>query len=92
MHEAAALLRARKASSVELTRACIGRIEQLDGELVAFISKTLDRALAEAGRADAELAAGTDRGLLHGIPVALKDLYDDQGEVTTAGEKISGPR
>ena len=88
MYEAAALLRARKASSVELTRACIGRIEQLDGELVAFISKTLDRALADAARADRELAAGTDRGPLHGIPVALKDLYDVQGDVTTAGSKI----
>lgn len=88
MHEAAALLRARKASSVELTRACIGQIERLDGELVAFISKTLDRALADAADADRELAAGTDRGLLHGIPVALKDLYDVKGDVTTAGSKI----
>lgn len=88
MHEAATLLRARKASSVELTRACIRNIERLDGELVAFISKTLDRALADAARADGEMASGTDRGLLHGIPVALKDLYDVKGDVTTAGSKI----
>ena len=88
MHEAAALLRARKTSSVELTRACIAQIERLDGELVAFISKTLDRALTEAARADGELAAGHDRGVLHGIPVALKDLFDVQGDVTTAGSKI----
>jgi aspartyl-tRNA(Asn)/glutamyl-tRNA(Gln) amidotransferase subunit A len=88
MHEAAALLRARKASSVDLVRACIARIERLDGELVAFISKTLDRALADAARADSELATGTDRGPLHGIPVALKDLYDVKGDVTTAGSRI----
>ena len=88
MHEAAALLRARKTSSVELTRACIAQIERLDGELVAFISKTLDRALTDAARADGELAAGHDRGVLHGIPVALKDLYDIKGDVTTAGSKI----
>ena len=88
MHEAAALLRARKTSSVELTRACIATIERLDGALVAFISKTLDRALTEAARADSELAAGNDRGVLHGIPVALKDLFDVQGDVTTAGSKI----
>jgi len=88
LHEAATLLRARKASSVELTRACIRNIERLDGELVAFISKTLDRALADAARADGEMASGTDRGLLHGIPVALKDLYDVKGDVTTAGSKI----
>jgi aspartyl-tRNA(Asn)/glutamyl-tRNA(Gln) amidotransferase subunit A len=88
MHEVAALLRARKASSLELTRACIGKIEKLDGELIAFISKTFDRALADAARADSELAAGSDRGVLHGMPVALKDLYDVKGDVTTAGSKI----
>ena len=88
MHEAAALLRARKVSSVELVRACIAKIERLDGQLVAFISKTLDRALADAARADGERAAGTDRGPLHGMPVALKDLYDVKGDVTTAGSKI----
>ena len=88
MHEAAALLRARKTSSVELTRACIANVERLDGELVAFISKTPARALADAARADRELAAGADRGALHGIPVALKDLYDLKGDVTTAGSKI----
>jgi aspartyl-tRNA(Asn)/glutamyl-tRNA(Gln) amidotransferase subunit A len=82
------LLRARKASSVELTRACIANIARLDGDLVAFISKTFDRALADAARADAEMATGTDRGMLQGIPVALKDLYDAKGEVTTAGSKI----
>jgi aspartyl-tRNA(Asn)/glutamyl-tRNA(Gln) amidotransferase subunit A len=88
MHEAAALLRARKTSSVELTRACIANIERLDGDLVAFISKTLDRALADAERADRDLAAGADRGAFQGIPVALKDLYDVKGDVTTAGSRI----
>ena len=88
MHEAAALLRARKASSVDLLRACIANIERLDGSLVAFISKTLERAEASAAEVDAELARGVDRGPLHGIPVALKDLYDARGEVTTAGSRI----
>ena len=88
MHEAAALLRARKASSVELTRACIATIERRDGTLVAFISKTLERAGTTAAEADKDLARGVDRGPFHGIPVALKDLYDARGEVTTAGSKI----
>jgi aspartyl-tRNA(Asn)/glutamyl-tRNA(Gln) amidotransferase subunit A len=88
MHEAAALLRARKASSVELTRACIANIERLDRTLIAFISKTLERALAAAAEADNDLARGVDHGPFHGIPVALKDLYDARGEVTTAGSKI----
>ena len=88
MHEATALLRARKTSSDELTRACIARIERLDRELVAFISTTFDEARAAASRADEELRRGHDRGPLHGIPVALKDLYDAKGEVTTAGSRI----
>jgi aspartyl-tRNA(Asn)/glutamyl-tRNA(Gln) amidotransferase subunit A len=88
MHDAAALLRAREASSAELTRACIANIEGRDGELVAFISKTLEAAVGDASRADEELARGVDRGPLHGIPVAVKDLYDAKGEVTTAGSKI----
>ena len=88
MHDAAALLRTRKASSAELVRACIANIERLDGTLVAFISKTLAQAEAVAVSADADLARGVDRGPFHGIPVALKDLYDARGEVTTAGSKI----
>jgi aspartyl-tRNA(Asn)/glutamyl-tRNA(Gln) amidotransferase subunit A len=87
MHEAATMLRARRTSSVELTRACIARIEALDPTLVAFIARTTEAALADAARADAELPS-RDRGQFHGIPVALKDLYDQVGVVTTAGSKI----
>ena len=88
MHAAAAMLRARKASSVELTRACIARIEALDQELVAFITRTFDEALAAAERADASLARGRHQGPLHGVPVALKDLYDQREVATTGGSKI----
>ena len=88
MHEAAARLRARTVSSVELTNAGIAIIERLDPTLVAFVARTLDSARSDAARADAELARGVDRGPLHGIPVALKDLYDQTGLPTTAGSKI----
>ena len=88
MHEAAAMLRARKTSSVELTRACVAKIERLDRELVAFISTTTDRALSDAARADEDLRSGHDRGPLHGIPVALKDLFDAKGDITTAGSRL----
>ena len=88
MHEAAALLRARKLSSVELTVTAISRIRALDPELRAFISTSFEAALDAARNADSDLDAGQDRGPLHGIPVALKDLYDQQGIVTTAGSKI----
>ncbi|HEU5287287.1 MAG TPA: amidase [Candidatus Limnocylindria bacterium] len=88
MHEAAALLRARRASSVELTRACIERIDRLDSDLVAFITRTADAALADAAAADTDLARGVDHGPLHGMPVALKDLFDVTGVRTTGGSRI----
>jgi aspartyl-tRNA(Asn)/glutamyl-tRNA(Gln) amidotransferase subunit A len=85
---AARLLRARKLSSTELTRACLDRIQRLDGTLKAFITVTADLALAQARRADREIAKRAYRGPLHGIPVTLKDIYCTKGIRTTAGSKI----
>ncbi|MEK7863810.1 MAG: amidase, partial [Chloroflexota bacterium] len=87
-HEAAAHLRARQVTSVELLRAAIARIERLDPTLRAFITTTFERAMAEAERADALFARGIDRGPLHGIPIALKDLFDVAGVATTGGSAI----
>src|SRR5213595_1370636 len=84
------LLRARKLSSMELTRACLDRIQQLDGTLKAFITVTADLALAQARRADREIAKRAYRGPLHGIPVTLKDIYCTRGIRTTAGSRILG--
>jgi aspartyl-tRNA(Asn)/glutamyl-tRNA(Gln) amidotransferase subunit A len=83
--EAAARLRARELSSLELTQACLTRIRALDTEINSFIELTADSALLAAQTADAELRAGRDRGPLQGIPVALKDLIDAAGSRTTAG-------
>src|SRR5689334_5360002 len=83
--EAAARLRAQQVTSADLTRACLNRIRELDPGLNSFITVTADTALAEAHTADAELRAGTSRGPLHGIPIALKDLIDVAGVNTTAG-------
>lgn len=88
--EAAAALRARKVSSVELTRASLERSRALQGKLNAFLTFTEEAALEAAARADGELAAGRDRGPLHGIPVAVKDLFYTKGVRTTAGSKIFG--
>ncbi len=83
--ELAAAYRARRLSPVEATRACLDRIARLDGELHAFLTVTGELALAQARTAEAELAAGRDRGPLHGVPIALKDLIDTAGVPTTGG-------
>lgn len=76
-------LRAGKVTAVALAEAALARIDEVDGELHAFVRVSRDRALADARRADDELAAGFDRGLLHGIPHALKDVFDVEGMPTT---------
>ncbi len=85
--EAASLIRDRKLSSLELTGACLDRIEKLNPKLNAFITVTADTAIEQARGADAELAAGNWRGPLHGIPIALKDLIDVAGVRTTAASR-----
>ena len=85
--QAAAAIRAGATSAVELTRLCLARVELLDGLLNAFITVTADAALDEARQADRDLAAGRDRGPLHGIPVAIKDLVDTRGVLTTYGSR-----
>src|ERR1051326_5776484 len=87
IREAAQLLRERSVSAVELTTSAIGRIERRNPKLNAFITITADQALERARQADRELAAGQDRGPLHGIPIALKDLFATRGIRTTAGGK-----
>ncbi len=86
--EAAALVRRKKVSPVELTNACLARIEQLDPSLNAFITVTSESALAQAREAEAEVMRGRLRGPLHGIPIGLKDLFDTAGVRTTAGSAL----
>ncbi len=88
--EAAAALRRRQISSVELTLECLARIEKWNPALNAFITVTSALALEQARKADAELAGGMDRGPLHGIPVAHKDLFCTRGIRTTGGSKTFG--
>jgi len=88
IQEAGAALRARQVSSRELTQACLAKIEELNPSLNAFLTVTGDTALAAADAADRELAAGVDRGPLHGIPIALKDVFCTKGVRTTCGSLL----
>jgi aspartyl-tRNA(Asn)/glutamyl-tRNA(Gln) amidotransferase subunit A len=86
--EAMALLRRKVVSPVELTQACLARIQRLNPELNAFITVTAEQALQQAREAEAEIQRGHWRGPLHGMPLALKDLIDTAGIRTTAASAV----
>ena len=86
--EASAAVRTRAASSVEMVNACLARIERVQPTLNCFISIEAEEALAAAERADAEIARGTWRGPLHGVPLAHKDMFYRAGRVSTFGSAI----
>src|SRR5579859_2638796 len=86
--EASRLVQKRAVSPVELTRACLERIERLDPILKAFITVAAESALQEARQAEAEIAKGNWEGPLHGIPLAVKDLVETAGVRTTAASAV----
>ncbi len=85
---AARLIKTRKLSPVELTKACLRRIERLQPTINAFITVTADHATRQARAAEREIAKGTYRGPLHGMPIALKDLVNTRGIPTTCASVI----
>lgn len=87
VHVLARLLRARKITSMELTKLCLTRLEKHDPALLCVITLTRKRALEQAARADKEISAGRWRGPLHGVPYGLKDLFAVKGYPTTWGAK-----
>ena len=88
-----AALRGGRASAAELLEQCLAAIEERDATLNAFITVLAVDARRQARAADAEMAAGRDRGPLHGIPISLKDLIDLAGTPTTAASRVrSGHR
>ena len=78
---------ARKISPVEATRECLTRIERLDGRIHAFITLDPEGALDSARALEAELTSGRNRGPLHGVPLAYKDLCHVPGLPTSCGTK-----
>ncbi|MCH8281139.1 MAG: Asp-tRNA(Asn)/Glu-tRNA(Gln) amidotransferase subunit GatA [Chloroflexi bacterium] len=86
--QAAGLIQRRELSPVELTQAFLSRIEDTDDKLHSYIKVVPELALADARMAEAEIIRGGYKGAMHGIPFALKDLYDTAGITTTAGSKV----
>lgn len=86
--EAGRALRAGEVTSRALAEDALGRIAALDPTIHAFVLVTADRALEDADRADAQFAAGEDRGPMHGIPYALKDIYGTAGIRTTCHSNL----
>jgi aspartyl-tRNA(Asn)/glutamyl-tRNA(Gln) amidotransferase subunit A len=80
-------LRSGELSAMELTRACLTRIDEVDAAVNAFVDVYAEEAMAAARQAQEEIARGLDRGPLHGIPIAVKDLFDVAGHVTAAGSQ-----
>jgi aspartyl-tRNA(Asn)/glutamyl-tRNA(Gln) amidotransferase subunit A len=85
INELAEQLRAGEVTAVELARGALASVADFDGELNAFVTVDRNGALQAAEKADAELTEGADRGPLHGIPVAVKDIIEVAGMPTTMG-------
>jgi aspartyl-tRNA(Asn)/glutamyl-tRNA(Gln) amidotransferase subunit A len=88
LQEISKALRKRTVSSVELVSDSLHRIAALDPKLKAFITVTAELAQSQGLQADQELADGKDRGPLHGIPIAVKDVFCTRGVRTTCGSKL----
>jgi aspartyl-tRNA(Asn)/glutamyl-tRNA(Gln) amidotransferase subunit A len=86
--EAARLIAAKKLSPVELTQSCLDRVRQLDPSLHSFLLVTEERALSDARAAEARVMQGTSKGVLDGIPIGHKDIYNTAGIRTTAHSRL----
>ncbi len=86
--EAASALRKKEVSSLDLTVESLNRIAQQNPKLNAFLTVLEEKARLRANQADKERSAGIDRGPLHGIPIAVKDVFYMRGIRTTGGSKL----
>jgi amidase len=80
-------IQAKEVSSEEVVKACLQRIDVVNPELNAVVQLTPDTALEQARAADAALARGDIKGLLHGIPMTIKDSFETAGMISTGGTK-----
>jgi aspartyl-tRNA(Asn)/glutamyl-tRNA(Gln) amidotransferase subunit A len=86
--EASRAIRSGAATAGSLAEVCLERIARLDRSINAFIAVDAEQTRADARRADEEIAAGHDRGPLHGIPISIKDIIDVRGMPTTAASRV----
>src|SRR5690606_19368770 len=87
--QASRLIQSKSLSPVEYVEALIARIDALDGQLAAFVTRTDDLALEQARAAEREIARTGPRGPLHGIPFALKDIFETAGILTSGHSKVA---
>nr|MDQ3831922.1 amidase family protein [Candidatus Tectomicrobia bacterium] len=90
LSDVAGQIRRQDVSPVEVTRAALDRLERLNPRLNAFMANLGEQALASAQQAEREIASGQPRGPLHGVPLALKDIFAMRGVPMTAGSKVLG--
>jgi aspartyl-tRNA(Asn)/glutamyl-tRNA(Gln) amidotransferase subunit A len=86
--EVAQAIAQKRVSSREVTQSCLDRVQQWQPRLNAFMAIEADEALAAADAADAALSSGKNHGVLHGVPLAHKDMYYEAGKVVTCGSRI----
>ncbi|MGA9872357.1 MAG: amidase [Rhodococcus sp. (in: high G+C Gram-positive bacteria)] len=84
LSEVAAKIKTKDVSPVEVARSSLDRLVEVEPAITAFVTVTAEHALAQAARAETEILAGNYRGVLHGIPLGIKDLYDTAGILTTS--------
>ena len=82
------LIQSKEISPVEITKIYLDRIDKFDGRLNSYITVTADSALESAKFAEEQLMKGNDLGLLHGIPISIKDTQMTKGVKTTSGTLI----
>jgi aspartyl-tRNA(Asn)/glutamyl-tRNA(Gln) amidotransferase subunit A len=88
VHELSAAITDGSLASADIVECCLGRIAAYDEKLHAFVTVYADEARQAARAADLAIGAGHRLGPLHGIPIALKDIIDMEGRVTTGGSMV----
>src|SRR6516164_7028772 len=88
LHDLSGRIRRGEVSPAECVEAFLQRIEEVNPRLSAFLTLCVDRALEEAKRAGAEIAAGRWRGPLHGVPCGIKDIIETAGVLYSAGYAV----